>query len=111
MRHSTGPVARQARREDAAAIARIYNQGIEDRIATFQIEPRNVADIERLLAEREGRYPTIVVERGGAVVAWASAGAYRSPSRYAPIAEHSVYVDRRVSRYRCWPVGPGDALP
>jgi phosphinothricin acetyltransferase len=88
------PVARLARREDAAAIARIYNQGIEDRVATFQTVARSVADVEQLLAEREGRYPTVVVERGGEVVAWASAGMYHSPPWYQPIAEHSVYVDR-----------------
>jgi L-amino acid N-acyltransferase YncA len=37
--------ARPARREDAQAICEIYNQGIEDRIATFETEPRTVADI------------------------------------------------------------------
>jgi L-amino acid N-acyltransferase YncA len=87
-------LARLARREDAAAIARIHNQGIADRIATFETEPRTVADIERLLAERGGRYPTIVVERAGDVVAWASTGPYRARPWYEPIAEHSVYVDR-----------------
>jgi phosphinothricin acetyltransferase len=79
---------------DAAAIARIYNQGIEDRIATFETEPRTTADIERLLEQRLGRYPAVVVERGGQVVAWASAGLYRARPCYDPIAEHSVYVDR-----------------
>jgi phosphinothricin acetyltransferase len=47
-----------------------------------------------MLADRAGRYPTLVVERDGAVVAWASAGTYRSRACYDPIAEHSVYVDR-----------------
>lgn len=69
--------ARAARREDAAAIARIYNQGIEDRAATFETEPRTTADIERLLDERIGRYPANAVERESEVVAWASA-AYRA---------------------------------
>jgi L-amino acid N-acyltransferase YncA len=87
-------VARAARRSDAAAIARIYNQGIEDRIATFETEPRSTADIEHLLDERLGRYPAVVVERDGVVVAWASAGLYRARACYDPIAEHSVYVDR-----------------
>jgi L-amino acid N-acyltransferase YncA len=87
-------VARPARFEDAASIARIYNQGIEDRIATFETDPRTTADIERLLDERLGRYPAIVVERDGQVVAWASAGTYRARPCYDPIAEHSVYVDR-----------------
>jgi L-amino acid N-acyltransferase YncA len=85
---------RPARREDAAAIARIYNQGIDDRIATFETEPRTPGDIEHLLADRDGRYPSIVVERGEQVVAWASAGTYRPRACYDPIAEHSVYVDR-----------------
>lgn len=87
-------VARRARGEDAEAIARIYNQGIEDRIATFETEPRTTADIERLLDDRLGRYPAIVVECGGQVVAWASAGSYRARPCYDPIAEHSVYVAR-----------------
>jgi phosphinothricin acetyltransferase len=94
MTAETLTVARSARREDAAAIARIYNQGIEDRVATFETEPRTTEDIERLLGERRGRYPAIVVERGGQIVAWASAGTYRSRPCYDPIAEHSVYVDR-----------------
>jgi hypothetical protein len=37
---------RLARREDAAAIAHIYNQGIEDRIATFETAPRTTEQIE-----------------------------------------------------------------
>ena len=45
--------------EDAEAIARIYNDGIEHRIATFATEPRTTSDIERLLEDRLGRYPTI----------------------------------------------------
>jgi L-amino acid N-acyltransferase YncA len=36
---------RLATASDAAAIARIYNQGIEDRIATFETEPRTAQQI------------------------------------------------------------------
>ena len=61
MNAQTTAWARSARREDAAAIARIYNQGIEDRVATFETEPRTAANIERLLDERIGRYPAVVV--------------------------------------------------
>jgi phosphinothricin acetyltransferase len=85
---------RPATLADAAAIARIYNQGIEDRIATFETEPRSAADIERVLTERAGRYPAVVVERNGEIAAWAWAGSYRARPCYDPIAEHSVYVDR-----------------
>ena len=90
----TANVARLAREEDAAAIARIYNQGIEDRIATFETEPRSSAQIAAVLAEKGSRYPTVVVERDGQIVAWAGAGPYRGRPAYAGVAEHSVYVDR-----------------
>jgi phosphinothricin acetyltransferase len=75
-------------------IARIYNEGIEDRIATFETEPRTPGDIERVLTERASRWPTIVVERDGAVIAWAGASEYRRRACYAGIAEFSVYVAR-----------------
>jgi phosphinothricin acetyltransferase len=92
---ATTPVlARLATEADAPAIAQIYNQGIEERIATFETEPRTPTDIARQLADKGDRFPTVVVERNGSVVAWATAGAYRSRPAYAGVAEHSVYVER-----------------
>src|SRR4029453_7940283 len=85
---------RLARLEDAAAITTIYNQGIEERNATFETEPRTVGQVIAQLTEKGERYPTVVVERDHQGVAWASAGLYRSRPCYAGIAEHSVYVER-----------------
>ena len=85
---------RLATAADAPAIARIHNEGIEDRIATFETEPRTAAQVATALAEKGDRYPTIVVVRDGDVVAWASAGPYRNRPAYAGVAEHSVYVAR-----------------
>jgi L-amino acid N-acyltransferase YncA len=87
-------IVRPARPSDAEAIARIYSQGIEERIATFETEPRSTADMLAYLAEREGRYPVLVVEHEGHVVAWAAAGPYRPRECYAGVAEFSVYADR-----------------
>jgi phosphinothricin acetyltransferase len=87
---------RAARAVDAADIARIYGQGIAERIATFETKERTARDIERMLAEREGRYPAVVVERDGRVIAWAGASEYRPREVYAGIAEFSVYVDREA---------------
>ena len=84
---------RLATEADSAAIARIYNQGIAERIATFETEPRRAEDIARLLNERAARWPTVVVERDGAVIAWAGASEYRPRACYAGVAEFSVYVD------------------
>jgi L-amino acid N-acyltransferase YncA len=87
-------IVRSALPADADAIARIYTQGIEERIATFETQPRTAADMLAYLAEREGRYPVVVAEQDGQVVAWAAAGVYRSRECYAGVAEFSVYADR-----------------
>jgi len=79
---------------DAGAIADIYNEGIADRIATFETEPRTAEQIATQLVDKGGRFPTIVAERGDQIVAWASAGPYRNRPAYAGVAEHSVYVAR-----------------
>jgi phosphinothricin acetyltransferase len=81
---------------DAAAIAAIYNEGIADRIATFETEPRTVEQITAQIAAKGDGHPTVVAERDGEIVAWAGAGAYRSRPAYAGVAEHSVYVARRA---------------
>src|SRR5215510_7614742 len=87
-------LVRLARLADAAAITTIYNQGIEERIATFETELRTVEHITAHLAAQGDKYPTVVVERAGTVVAWAGAGPYRDRLCYAGIAQHSVYVER-----------------
>jgi L-amino acid N-acyltransferase YncA len=83
--------SRPATAADAPAIARIYNDGIEDRVATFETAPRTAADVARWL---DGVHPVIVVEEGGAVIAFAATSTYRPRACYAGIAEFSVYVAR-----------------
>lgn len=89
-----GLQARLASVADAASIAAIYNEGIDDRVATFETEHRTAAQIAASLAGKSDRYPTVVVERAGVVVAWAGASMYRERPAYAGVAEHSVYVAR-----------------
>jgi phosphinothricin acetyltransferase len=79
---------------DAAPIVAIYNEGIADRVATFETEPRTPEQMAAQLAARGDSHPTVVVERHGRIVAWAGAGPYRSRSAYAGVAEHAVYVAR-----------------
>ena len=47
---------------DAEAICRIYNQGIEDRIATLETELRTPDERRQWLASRSPRHPVIVAE-------------------------------------------------
>ena len=86
--------ARPASPEDAPILAQIYNEGIEDRLGTFETRPRTVQDVQGWF---DGTHPIIVVEEdGGGVVAFAATSSYRSRECYAGIAEFSVYVARRV---------------
>jgi len=87
--------ARQARPDDAAAIARIYNQGITDRVATFETRLRSAEDI---VGWFDGAHPIVVVEEDGDVIAFAATSAYRSRECYAGIAEASLYVERDARR-------------
>jgi thioredoxin type arsenate reductase len=82
---------RRATPADAGAIARIYNQGIEDRIATFETRLRTAEDVAGWF---DGVLPIVVVEEGGQIVGFASTSSYRPRECYAQIAEFSVYVAR-----------------
>ena len=87
---------RPAQPADAAAIARIYSEGIEDRVATFETRPRTEDDVRPWFAEG---FPLVVVEEEGAVIAWASAPPYsRGRDVYREVADFSVYVARAGRR-------------
>jgi L-amino acid N-acyltransferase YncA len=87
-----GITMRRATPADAGAIARIYNQGIEDRIATFETRPRTTEDVMDWF---DGVHPIVVAEEEGEqIVGFASTSSYRPRECYAKIAEFSVYVAR-----------------
>lgn len=83
--------SRRAKPGDAERIATIYNQGIHDRVATFETEPRAV---EAVRGWFDQPYPIVVVEAEGIVIAWANTSSYRPRACYAGNVEFSVYVDR-----------------
>jgi phosphinothricin acetyltransferase len=76
---------------DTAAIAEIYNQGIADRIATFETEPRAAADIAAWFAPR---HLIVVAETNAGPVAFAASFPYSNRPCYRGIGEFSVYVQR-----------------
>jgi len=86
---------RPAEIADAEAMATIYNQGLADRLATFETRPRTSADLRGWF---DGRHPIVVVEDAGQVVAFAATSIYRQRECYAGVAEFSVYVARAARR-------------
>ncbi len=85
--------ARLARPSDAPAIARIYNAGIDDRVATFETRHRTAAEVGTWF---DGVHPVVVVEDAAEVIAFASTSTYRPRECYAGIGEFSVYADRKA---------------
>ena len=82
---------RAATPADAAAIAAIYNEGIVDRIATFETEPRSATDIAGWFT---GQHLVVVAETEAGPVAFAASFPYSSRPCYRGIGEFSVYVRR-----------------
>jgi L-amino acid N-acyltransferase YncA len=77
---------------DAGAIAEIYNQGIADRVATFETEPRSPAQIAAWFS---GRNLVVVAETDvSGPVAFAASFPYSDRACYSGIGEFSVYVRR-----------------
>ncbi|MGH2503072.1 MAG: GNAT family N-acetyltransferase, partial [Ktedonobacterales bacterium] len=85
---------RDAKAEDAAAIARIYNQGIEERQATLETQPRTSEERATWLAARGTRHPALVALIGGEIAGWASLNAFNPRAAYDHVADISVYVAR-----------------
>lgn len=85
---------RPATPADAAAICAIYNQGIEDRIATLEIEPRTPEERRQWMAARGVRHPVVVASTAGRVVGWGSLNSFNARPAYDHVADLSVYVER-----------------
>ena len=84
-------LARLATPADAPAIARIYNEGIEDRIGTFETRLRTPDDVR---AWFDGVHPLVVVVEGDEILGFAATSTYRPRPCYSGVAECSVYVTR-----------------
>jgi L-amino acid N-acyltransferase YncA len=82
---------RPASTSDASAVAAIYNEGIEDRLATFETDPRSADDVRGWLSEG---LPFLVAVRGDEVVGWARVAPYSDRCVYQGVGEHGVYVAR-----------------
>ena len=86
---------RDATVDDAAAIARIYNQGIEDRVATLETQVRTPEERAEWLAARGARHPVLVATDGdGAVAGWGSLNSFNPRPAYEHVVDFSVYVGR-----------------
>ncbi len=97
---------REATAGDAAAIARIYNQGIEDRVATLETELRTPQERAAWLASHDDRHPVLVcVDAQDRVLGWASLNVFNPRDAYRDVVDFSAYVAREERGH-----GVGDLL-
>lgn len=95
LKSSGEPLAiRPAVTADADVICRIYNQGIEDRLATLETVLRTPDERRAWLAGRTPRHPVLVAERGGTIVGWVSLNAFNPRACYDHVGDFSLYVER-----------------
>jgi L-amino acid N-acyltransferase YncA len=85
---------RDATQADVSSICAIHNQGIEDRVATLDVDLHTLAE-QRAWFNRHGpRHPVIVAEAVGDTVGWASLNQFSARVAYRFVADLSVYIER-----------------
>jgi phosphinothricin acetyltransferase len=83
---------RQAREDDASAIAAIYNHYIATSTCTFATAVEDEAQRRAWLGAHDDGHPATVAELGHEIVGWAALSAYRARPAYRHTVEISVYV-------------------
>jgi L-amino acid N-acyltransferase YncA len=84
-------LVRAAAPSDTAAVAAIYNEGIADRVATFETRERDPAEVTAWL---DDGLPFLVATLDGEVAGWARVAPYSDRCVYSGVGEHGVYVAR-----------------
>lgn len=85
---------RDSQASDLVAIREIYNQGIEDRIATLDEDANTEGAIREWYGAHGDRYSVLVGERDNRVVGWVALNPYSHRCAYRGVADLSVYVER-----------------
>lgn len=83
---------RDARTDDAAEIAEIYNHYVLNTAVTFDIEPKTVEDRALWLAEHGPAHPVIVAEADGRLMGWASLSPYSTRPAWSRTVEIGLYL-------------------
>jgi phosphinothricin acetyltransferase len=83
---------RIAEHRDLPAIVSIYNETIESRMVTADIEPTTVAARTEWFFDHTTNRPLFVYESEGEVVAWLSFRSFYGRPAYAGTCEISIYI-------------------
>lgn len=79
---------------DLPQVLEIYNQGIIDRIATLEEDPKDLEFMEKWLADRGERHPVLIASSHDKIVGWASINRYSHRCAYNGVGDLSIYIER-----------------
>jgi L-amino acid N-acyltransferase len=83
---------RKAELADVDSITEIYNEAILTTTATFDTDPKTVAERTQWLNAHDDRHPVLVAVVNGEVVGWASLTPWSERRAYDDCAETTFYV-------------------
>ncbi len=92
---------RQAQEEDATPLCEIFNEAVQDRLDTFDCEPRSVED-QRLqidATQHDPKHPILVAELRNWIAGWAALAPYDNRIALDDIGEVYIYVRRAFRSY------------
>jgi len=87
---------RPATINDLPAITEIYNEAILTTNATFDSEPKTLAEQKVWFTAHDARHPLMVAERDKVVIGWASLSEWSGRCAYADTAEISIYIKQEL---------------
>jgi phosphinothricin acetyltransferase len=93
---------RRAEPADLPAVTQIYNEAILTTTASFDTQPKTLAERTQWLASHDERHPVLVAICNANVVGWASLTKWSDRCAYDDTAETSFYV---ISEYRGQGIG------
>lgn len=86
---------RKVEERDLLEILEIYNQGIEDGLATFEEDLKDENYINNWFSLHSGRHCAFVAtNEQGEIMGWASINPYNSRAAYDGVGEISIYIHR-----------------
>ena len=86
---------RDATPTDVPSICAIHNQGIEDRVATLDVDPHTLEEQMDWFHRHGSRHPVIIAESSGGIIGWASLNQFSARPAYRFVADLSVYIERQ----------------
>ena len=78
--------------EDAEKLLAIYAPYVENTAITFEYEVPSIEEFRERIEHTLSRYPYLVAERGGEILGYAYASAFKERAAYAWAVETSIYI-------------------